>query len=485
MATPQVHTHFTVNSSHLCYGELHNIWQGACAEPGHGLPTPQPQPSGTVQIHNLNHNVPAKTGTWNAYQLIDTTTAERLTGWTVAHESVNVLQELDKLLRVAGSPYEADSGSRFNDANTAAEGVLVINRYDWGQYDERALDVVEALGGGEHVENSDPSTYVPGISAALVDYAEAKAEVRFWAAKSGNERWEEQQQRPHGLWMHVPHGEYMFGRFGFDAERSAAQSFLLFSAQTDFTRTVVAGTQQPLRRQETPEERFRRHLREGFDFRGMEVLARLLPEGSGDGARPAEADLLGPYAQHERLFLDADVRAVLRQRANGLDFVEPWRERVEVLVNELLMSYLERYVALQGSSFEAVRAAAEALTPRREEHRSLDFHLFQCLTQPYANPVPDWDAPAVADRAQAFLISRGEVEEEEGGPGLFQDDEYIAGLSRALAFLLGEVLEIASNVARDSERSKIMPVDVRIAVCNDPELLSAFKFSRVYWNGSE
>lgn len=52
------------------------------------------------------------------------------------------------------------------------EGVLVINRYDWGLYDKRALDVV-----GE--DEFDPYTFAPRIGAGLVDYVEAKAEVMF------------------------------------------------------------------------------------------------------------------------------------------------------------------------------------------------------------------------------------------------------------------------------------------------------------------
>lgn len=473
MATPQVHTHFIVKSGHLCYGELHNIWQGASAEPCHGLTAVQPKSVGTVLAHELDHNVAALNGTWNAFQLIDTTN-ERLAGWFVANESVNVLQEIDKILRISGSPYEDDSGSIFNDEKTTAEGVLVINRYDWGHYDERALDVVEEQGENEE---RDPSTFVFGISAGLVDYAEAKAEVRFWKDRPEDARAVE--QRPHGLWMHVPYGEYNFGRFGFNEEHSAARSFLLFSMHTFFTRTVIAGMQQPLRKEETHEERFQRRLREGFDFRGMETL-NMMSKSSPWGPRPADGDWLGPYADNERLFLEADVRAVLRQNVNRLEFVDPWRERVESLLNELLMSYLERYIVPHGRLCHTVLAAAEALTPQRNKRKTVDFYLFQHLTQPDADPIPDWDATTVAERGRAFLFSRGGEER-----GLFKNDEYIAGLCRCLAWLLGEVLHLAINGARDSYRSNIMPVDIRMAIQNDGELFSIFKFSRVYWEGSE
>ena len=252
MEAPQAHLNFIIKSGHLCYGDLHNIWQGASAEPGHGLTDARPRRSGTVRIHELDHNVSAENGTWNAFQLTDITD-ERLVGRFTPHESVDVPQELSKILRVSGSPYEEDSGSTFNNEKTAAEGVLVINRYDWDYYDKRALDVIQNQEGND---DGDPSTYVPGISAGLVDYAEAKAEVKFWKDRPANRRGEE--QRPYGLWMHVPSGEYKFGRFGFNQEHSAARSFLLFSMYTVFTRTAIAGMRQPLRKEEMHEERFQR-----------------------------------------------------------------------------------------------------------------------------------------------------------------------------------------------------------------------------------
>lgn len=424
--------------------------------------------------HKLDHNVSAQNGTWNAFQLIDTTN-ERLTGWFVAHESVDVLQEIDKILRVSGSTYEEDSGSKYNDENSMAEGVLVINRYDWGHYDKRALDEV-----GEQ-DDFDPSTFTVRINAGLVDYAEAKAEVMIWKDTPEDRRGEE--QRPHGLWLHVPHNEYAFGRFGFDDIRSAARSFLLYGIQTVFTQTVIAGMQQPLRKYETHEERFRRRLREGFDFRGMETL-KMMAVPSRLGSSPADGDLLGPHTDNEHLFQEADFGALLRRNANNLDFVDPWRDRVELLLNELLMSYLERYIVPLGRSFDTILAAAEALTPQRAPQQDggwpMDFFLFQHLTQPHADPIPNWDAAAIAARVRAFLFSQSGEQR-----GLFSNDEFIHGLCRCLAFLIGEVLELASNGAKDSYRGNIMPVDVRIAVRNDAELLSAFKYSRVYWDGSE
>lgn len=473
MTFPHIQSHFTVHSGHLCYGELHNIWQGALAEPSYGLTAVHPRVAGTTMRHKLDHKVSALNGTWNAFQLIDTTKC-RLAGWFVAHESVDVLQEIDKILRVSGSPYQEDSGSQYNNEMTMQESVLVINRYDWGLYDKRALDVR-----GE--DEFNPSSFAPRIGVGLVDYAEARAQVMFWKDVPEDRR--DEEQRPHGLWLDLPQNEYSFGRFGFDDIQSAARSFLFFGIHTVFTQTVIAGVQQPLRKYETHEDRFQRRLQEGYDFRGMKML-EMMAVPSRSGSSPADGDLLGPHLNHEHLFQEADFAALLQRNANNLDFIDPWRDRVELLLNELLMSYLERYVLPLDRSFATILSAAQALTrqqaPQQNESRTLDFYLFQYLAQPHADPIPNWDAAAVAARVRVFLFSRS-----GGQLRLFGNDDHVAGLCRCLAWLIGEVLELASNGAKDSYRSNIMPADVRIAVCTDAELFSIFKYSRVFWDGSE
>jgi len=66
---------------------------------------------------------------------------ERIT-WFASHSDVDPEVEIDKILRVSGSPYEHDNGSRLNDEKTAAEAVLVINRYEWGYYDKRGKNEI-------------------------------------------------------------------------------------------------------------------------------------------------------------------------------------------------------------------------------------------------------------------------------------------------------------------------------------------------------
>lgn len=97
-------------------------------------------------------------------------------------------------------------------------------------------------------------------------------------------------------------GEYMFGRFGYNDARTAARSFILFSADTVFTSTSFAGLQRPLRQEETHEERFERRLREGFDFSGLDRLREIeeLYEDHDPSLRyldprpPPESERLGP-----------------------------------------------------------------------------------------------------------------------------------------------------------------------------------------------
>jgi hypothetical protein len=146
MATPPLpHGTITISSGRLCYGAVHNIWYGASAPPVQGLPKIRPRTSGTVMVHRAEYNVAALNGTWNAFQLVDLE-HKKVTAWFLAHSDVDAEKEMDKMLRVSGSPYERDSGSPTNNDKTEAEGILVINRYDWGWYDERGKAEVGTIG---------------------------------------------------------------------------------------------------------------------------------------------------------------------------------------------------------------------------------------------------------------------------------------------------------------------------------------------------
>lgn len=233
----------TISSGRLCYGALHNVWHGASAPPVQGLPKIRSKTSGTVVVHRAEFNVAARNGAWNAFQLVDLE-HNKLTAWFLAHSDVDAEKEIDKILRVSGSPYERDSGSSMNDDKTEAEGILVINRYDWGWYDNRGKD--EVGGDGENEEGA--IMIRTGESVGIVDFAGAKPNVLRWKEE---QRPDAREWSEGAAWLHIPGGEYAFGRFGFDDDRIAARSFLFFTTNTYFTRTAFAGFDQPLKIEET------------------------------------------------------------------------------------------------------------------------------------------------------------------------------------------------------------------------------------------
>ncbi|KAM0429971.1 hypothetical protein ACHAPT_005976 [Fusarium lateritium] len=221
----------TVTSGALCFGTLSNILQGAQV-PIQPPPTPSPRAKGTVVAHEIEHNVPAKNGTWNVYKLCDIDSL-RVDGWFAAHKDVNPLPELTKILRVAGSPYEVTENAFNNDA-TRAEKVFLVNRYDWGYY----------VGGQEVEEVEDEEDMLAASNTiGLVDYDHGNACVQKWAQEKPRKR----RPSENGVWMYIPDAEYMWGRFGFDDEYKEARSFLFFTQRTDFGQTVFPGQTQPLR----------------------------------------------------------------------------------------------------------------------------------------------------------------------------------------------------------------------------------------------
>ncbi|KAF5983213.1 hypothetical protein FCOIX_3300 [Fusarium coicis] len=152
---------------------LHNIWFGSSA-PSQGLPVAPPHPSGTVQAHSINYNIAAQNGVWNVYKLVISETSDAV-AWFVAHADIDPKQEIDKILRISGSPYEPDHGSTLKTDVTSLAGVFVVNRYDWGYYDERCLDEI-----GEGQEEGDDDVLANSNSLGLVDRSVVQAMVQRW-----------------------------------------------------------------------------------------------------------------------------------------------------------------------------------------------------------------------------------------------------------------------------------------------------------------
>ncbi|KAH7117494.1 hypothetical protein EDB81DRAFT_952907 [Dactylonectria macrodidyma] len=480
--SPTIHSTFSVTSGHLCFGSLHNIWQGASA-PLQGFPTARPQTSGTVIIHRIDHNVPALNGTWNVFQLVGSESNDTA-AWFVAQSDVDPKEEIDKILRVSGSPYEADHGSTMNNDDTSQAGIFVINRYDWGYYDRRFYDEI-----GEGEEEGKNDGLANSNSLGLVDHSDAQEMVHQWKEQRPSER----GRANHGIWLYIPRGEYMFGRFGFDDTHTAARSFLFFSMYTEFTRTSFKGASGTLRRPETPQERFERRLSEGVDFSGIETIYDMLSDRGvlpGPAPPPPASERLGPYDSSDYILREQDIDALRLYLyepeehfiQNGIDFtaarlnkpvygfVDPWKQPLLDLLNEMTLSYLEHFV-LPHLCGDNITAIAEALFPNHNG----DF--YRHFTQPDKSPVQDFDMSYVSSRIRGFLESQSQDKSR-----VFED-KAVRGICRVAAYILTEVFEMANNAAIDERRDKILPCDIRIVVLLDWEILRLVSFSKVFWEG--
>lgn len=466
MASREVYSHFFVTSGHLCYGALHNILYGALKEPSQGLPYVSPALSGTVQRHELELNVPAKNGEWFTFQLVNTS-SEKAWGWFACHSDVNPDEEVDKILRVSGSPYEIDSGSHMNNDKTAVAGVLIINRYDWGNHHDVFADEFE----DDHTSNTEGEQFE---AVGLVDHMYTRSQVQEWQRQRSSERVASKA----GVWMHMPDVEYAFGRFGFDDARTAARSFLFFSAYTDFTQTAFAGLQQTLRRSETPEETLERRLREGYDFSGLETLR----ERASDSSPPPECGLLGPYGRGEHVFESRDIEALRASVGpTTLQLLDQGKDRSHDLLNEMVLSYLER-VVLSHVSHTTPSTAADAIFLRptgSAGHNAVIERLHSFILQPSSEPIAGFDAEGTRNRTRGFLTAHS------GDSPMRLNDDCIAGVCRGMAYLMTEVLELSSNRARDSGRKHTVPSDIRVVVRDDEELRNMLQYSAVFWNGRE
>ena len=463
---PQMHSQFTVKSCCLCYGDLRNIWHGACS-PIQGFPTPAPEQSGTVRIHKLEYYVSALNGTWKAYQLVDIG-SQTVRAWFACHSSVNSEEEIDKILRVSGSPYEWYSGSTVNNAETAAEGVLVINRYDWGGYDERGM---EEAGDAGDVEGLGKYGHCVG----LVDLEIAKEQALQWKDQDNAER----NQAEAGAWLYIPHAEYLFGRFGFDEEHSAARSFLFFTESTSFMHTGFQGMLYPVRKEQSPEEIFTRHLNSGEQFEGLDIMRKLFSWVD----RPAESDCLGPFDTSESLLEESDWGALrvytqeVRETTQVRAFGEPLKEPIFTLLNNLALTCLMRLIE-PISSADSIQAVATAVCPKHAEGDVMDKLLYSCLVETREKTIPGFDVAASESRIKGFLVRQC------GDNALLNDSEFIGRVRQYMTFPLTETLELAGIRAIDNHHTSIVPSDIRLAVCSDPALPSLFKSCKVLWYGT-
>lgn len=425
---------------------------------------------GTVKCQIIHFNVAAQNGTWLVYQLVGKG-SKHVEGWFACHSDVDPEIEIDKIIRVSGSPYEGDSGSQFHDKKTVAAGVLPVNRYDWGWYDRRCQDQIREEAGETE---QDPETIGCFEEVGLVDYGHAEEYVEKWKGVASRER----ENQPHGIWMTIGL-EYMFGRFGFDDEHTAARSFLWFTSDTFFTHTTFRGMERTLKIYETDEQRFQRRLREGYNFDGLESLHEMAGYRSSlAGVVPSQAEALGPYDAADYILHATDVDAIrVRPRIGAPEFPTQWNAANIALLNNILMSYLEKFVAPASSAHDTTTSAAASLFPKREHVPSVDQFMYGFMTKPNSDSIEGYDRAAVGARVKRFLTRLCEDN------SLIRDDGFVAGLVACVAYLASEVLELANNCRLDNRVTGIVPRHIRTVVINDNELFDVFRFSSMYWYG--
>ena len=270
---------------------------------------------------------------------------------------------------------------------------------------------------------------------------------------------------------------------------------------------MFKGLENTLRKEETPEERFQRGLQKGSDFSGLEALREIASMPEFDvrlwhPPPPPQADCLGPYDPSDHVLRAQDTNAIrLHRNADELkliprnrhdmtswrmdapirEFVESWAEPLYDLVNEMVLSYLQRTV-IPHMGNRGVFAAAELLFPHHTqegEEWQLDVWCYRHFTDPDALPIPNFDSTYVRHRIASFLSRFGDA-------SVVFADECVAGITRAVAYMLTEVLEMANRHSHENERSKVIPSDVRMVVyLHVAQLRDRFRFSRVSWEGRD
>ena len=463
---PKPHGEFTVNSECLCYGELHNMFHGSSQALQAFPPAVEIDDGGTVRTQIVEYNIVAKNGTWNVYQLMDRP-SKRLCGWFACHSTVEPESEVDRILRVSGSPYEENSGSRFNDESTFAEAVFVINRYDWGYYDNRGKE------GVHEDEEADIEEY--HVALGLLDYEKTVEGISSWQKDVSKDR----KPVPNGFWMHIPLMEYMFGRFGFDKDRQHAQSFLFFTTDTCFDRTVFSGTDKTLREPYTGPIVDEDGLEKGPSHdsgEGIIMLKQKIAAFSPD--LPSEAEYLGPYDSKDFVLQDSDLEAIRARRGvAAAEFQQKQKICSYACLNQMVMSFLEHYIG-PASSHESVSAAAESLWPTHGGNPGmLESCMSGFLLHPHSDPVEGFDAKETGKRIKKFLGPRC------SDNSLIRNELFIEGVVAVVVYVLSEILELSDNNRKNSNRQRLFPLDIRAGTFHDDEILELIKYSQYFWTG--
>ncbi|GJN78367.1 hypothetical protein PLIIFM63780_001861 [Purpureocillium lilacinum] len=486
-----VNATFQVVSGALCFGSLSEILKGSHATI-QVAPTPRPQGSGTILRQPLQYNVAARNGSWNKFALLNVESSN-VEGWFAAHSDVDPLRELVNILRVSGSPYEYDAGDKWNNDRTRAERVLVINRYDWGMSHDDDITRAEVQEDGGVFANTN--------SIGLVDYTHGSNYVQRWIQQAPGRR----GASAHGVWMYIPEGEYMFGRFGFDDDYKEARSFLFFAQRTDFYTTKFPGQPGPLRKWERVLDRLQHGLRAGEDHSGVKRLRGMYAPAGVDEYifDAADAEILLAYRP--------ELTNELLELITGRQFsplaplarkpaliVDPWRPEVVTLLHEITLSFLEHCVLPHRAHSAASTAhAGPAIFPEHnktsphhnEKGLTFDGILLSVFAGTWPQQITGLKLEPIGGRIRAFLNRRS------GNIPVEFDDECLMGLARVAAHIFTSALDAADIMTLDNESLMmetrgaedvyILPYYVRLALYYDEVLLDNVQYSAFYWLGAE
>lgn len=487
---PTSFSSFNITSGRLAFGGLHNLWQTSQS------PHSRKETEHAEYKEFGRYSVPARLGSWNAYQLQWLKTS--IPGaWFACHIDQDPNTSLRKILRVAGSPYQRDPGQQSNNDETRAEGVYLINRYDWCYYDETCQSDIIAMSG-----DYDAKAMFYDDCIGLIDQEHTETQVKIWACQDPRQR----QPSPNGVWMHTPGSEYNFGRILFDNNFNEARAFLLFHTTTEFEQINFPGMQEPIIKHEPDEEWFLRIVSEGRDLSGIQKIHdfyKPLPNGLDHMAKstitpPPEDERLGPFDPKHYILDTHDLQALLIHSArprkipaeNSIDefytqpamypprIPEQWRTHVLELLNELVLTYLYTHALTFRScksidEIEKITFDRKAVTGNPHSD-NLESHLLAYFCEPRALQVRDLNLGALGVRIRAFL------EAFAGDEPVALDDECMLGFARAVAKL---VIDLLRNAPGLPGVGHIVPEGIRLTVYFDDALLGAVCRSSFFWSG--
>lgn len=310
--------------------------------------------------------------------------------------------------------------------------------------------------------------------------------------------------------MYVPWSEYMWARIGFDDEYTQARSFLYFQIHTNFFETVLPGDTEPLRKWETEIQRYERGVREGKDYSGIEQFNKWAPqlyhiyqEEHKTRPIPTDDELLGPYPKDAHIFTVAELEHMTHRNHRDEDFAPPasatddeerrafkeqsrqavfsphLREEIADLVNELVLSFLDRI--LPCLKLEDRRACLPELLPRYKVDKTVDQSIAKAFFWgPDAN-LPYFEAPLV--KVKAFV--------GDFVPGVPCPESVATGLLHGAVYLVEDIVFSSDWMAigrHDAPREEgkppvIVPWSIRNHIYGDWALGQHLFHSRVLWKG--